>query len=152
MSERPVLRIAFAFALALTIAQAADLEVTFIAPLVAGTLAALPAPPPALLIGLPLIAWGLMIGVVAMTGLLASWPLALMLAMVGIFLVGFRLSARPRLGAITLLLLVLFAVALLGAGLAYAALVLMLVRGRQAGAAAPPASRQPRGPGRPQSV
>jgi len=34
-----------------------------------------------------------------------------------------------------------FAAALLGAGLAYAALVLMLVRGRHAGAAAPPASR-----------
>ncbi len=110
MSDRPALRIAFAFALALTIAQAADLEVTFIAPLVAGTLAALPAPPLALLIGLPLIAWGLMIAVVAVTGLLASWPLALMLAMVGIFLVGFRLSTRPPLGAITLLALVLFAV------------------------------------------
>ena len=110
MSDRPALRIAFAFALALTIAQAADLEVTFIAPLVAGTLAAPPAPPMALLIGLPLIAWGLMIAVVAVTGLLASWPLALMLAMVGIFLVGLRLPARPRLGAITLLALVLFAV------------------------------------------
>ncbi len=110
MSDRPALRIAFAFALALTIAQAADLEVTFIAPLVAGTLAAVPAPPLALLIGLPLIAWGIMIAVVAVTGLLASWPLALMLAMVGIFLVGFRLSARPQWAVITLLVLVLFAV------------------------------------------
>ncbi|WP_295390908.1 hypothetical protein [uncultured Thiodictyon sp.] len=110
MSDRPALRIAFAFALALTIAQAAGLEATFIRPAGGGTLAALPAPPPALLIGLPLIAWGIMIAVVAVTGLLASWPLALMVAMVGIFLVGFRLSRRPPLAVITLLVLVLFAV------------------------------------------
>jgi hypothetical protein len=38
-------------------------------------------------------------------------PLALMLPMVGVFLVGFRLSTRPRLRAITLLALVVCAVA-----------------------------------------
>jgi hypothetical protein len=107
---REALRIALGFAGAFVLAEGADLQLTIIAPLVAGTLSAGALPPLPALVALPFIAW-----MAAFTGgfLLQAFqgmPLVLGLALLAIFAVAYRLCFQPKLAAIGLLFLVLCAI------------------------------------------
>lgn len=108
-AERAGLRVALAFAAALTLAEALDVEVGFIAPLVAVTLAAAPVRL-GLTLALPFI-MGLLVTLVAVAveGL-AGMPVALVVLLFGLFVLGFAISARPGVAPLGLLILVTCAV------------------------------------------
>ena len=95
--ERRGLRIALTFTVAFVVAELLrlDLQLTFLAPLVAGTLASGPAMGAGRLAALPVIAWLL----VAIAGLamqfLAGQPVVLCLLGLWIFYGGFKLLADP---------------------------------------------------------
>lgn len=108
-AERTGLRIGVAFAAALTLAEASDIELSFIAPLVAVTLAAAP-PRTTTMLVLPLVV-GLLVTLVAFAAqALGGMPTALAVVLFGVFMLGFTLSARPGSAATGLLTLVGFAV------------------------------------------
>jgi hypothetical protein len=104
-AERAALRVALAFAAALTLIEAMDVEVGFIAPLVAVMLSAAPVSL-GLLLAAPFII-ALMVTLVALlVEGLATMPFVLLLVLFGLFVLGFRLSARPGVATIGLLVLV----------------------------------------------
>jgi len=111
--NRLALRIALAFSGALALAEAADLGLTFIAPLVAAALAAGPGPSTALLVALPLGAWVLVIAVAMLVEVFAgSAPLVFGTVLVLGLWTGFRMSLRPGGAAVFgLLALIFFAIA-----------------------------------------
>jgi hypothetical protein len=89
------LRVTLAFAAALTIAEGYDLEFSFVAALVAATLALGPALSPLALIVLPVVAWGLATAAVLLVEAFASsLPPMFLLATIGSLWIGFKLSAR----------------------------------------------------------
>lgn len=106
------LRIAICFTAAFVLAELLriDLQLTFIAPLVAGTLAAGPSAGTLRLIALPVIAWLL----VALAGVamqfLAREPVVLSLLSLWIFYLGFKLLGNPRNATLGLVLLLVFAI------------------------------------------
>jgi hypothetical protein len=110
--SRRALRIALSFTAAFVLAELirTDLQLTFIAPLVAGSLAVGPAVGTIRLIALPVIAWLL----VALAGVamqfLAREPVVLSLLSLWIFYCGFRLLADPRQATLGLVLLLVFAI------------------------------------------
>jgi hypothetical protein len=106
---RAGLRIAFAFAAALTLAEASDIEVSFIAPLAAVTLAAAPARVAPIVV-LPLLVGMLAVLAAIAVQLLAGMPIVLAVLLFGLFMLGFVASAAPRTAALGLFILVVFAV------------------------------------------
>lgn len=106
------LRIALTFTLAFVVAELLrlDLQLTFLAPLVAGTLASGPAVGAGRLAVLPIIAWVL----VAVAGLamqaLAEKPIVLCLLGLWIFYGGFKLLAEPEKAILGLVVLIVFAI------------------------------------------
>jgi hypothetical protein len=110
--SRRGLRIAICFTAAFVLAelQRIDLQLTFIAPLVAGALAAGPSASVPRLIALPIITWLL----VALAGVamqfLAREPIVLGLLSLWIFYLGFRMLANPRNAILGLVLLLVFAI------------------------------------------
>ncbi len=98
---RQGLRIALAFATALTVAEAADLELTFIAPLTAVALAVSAGPRIAVVAALPLLAWGMAAAVAILVQAFAgSAPFVYVLITVAGLWAGFALSARPGLAEV----------------------------------------------------
>lgn len=89
------LRVTVAFAAALTIAEGYDLEFSFVAGLVAATLALGPAFSPLAVIILPAVAWALVTAAVLLVEAFAtSLPPVFLLATIGSLWTGFKLSAR----------------------------------------------------------
>ena len=110
--ERRGLRIALTFTTAFVVAELLrlDLQLTFLAPLVAGVLASGPAIPTGRLAALPVIAWVL----VALAGLamqfLGGHPIVLALLGLWIFYGGFKLFEEPENATLGLVLLIVFAI------------------------------------------
>ena len=102
------LRVTLAFSAALTAAEGWNLEFSFVAALVATTLAMGPALSPLALIVLPSLAWLLVTAAVLLVEVFASsMPSIFVLATVGSLWIGFRLSSRSdRMNVIGLMILV----------------------------------------------
>lgn len=108
-ADRAGLRIALAFATALTLAEASDIEVSFIAPLAAVTLASAPSRAVMILV-LPLLVGLLAVFAAFAAEALAGLPIILALLLFGVFMLGFIASAKTRTAALGLFMLVVFAV------------------------------------------
>jgi hypothetical protein len=104
------LRIALAFSGAFVLAEGSDTQLTFIAPLVAGAVAA--AAPPGLvqLALLPFMGWGIAVFAGLLLQALHGLPIALAVLMFGVFAAAFRLCERPATAAAGLVTLVLCAI------------------------------------------
>lgn len=106
------LRIALSFTTAFVVAELLrlDLQLTFLAPLAAATLASGPAIPAARLAALPVVAWVL----VALAGLamqfLGGHPIVLALLGLWVFYGGFKLLEEPEKATLGLVLLIVFAI------------------------------------------
>jgi hypothetical protein len=110
--SRRGLRIALSFTAAFVAAELLrlDLQLTFLAPLVAGTLAIGPAPGLARLLALPVIAWLLVATAGLFMQFLAGEPVVLCLLSLWVFYVGFKLFEDPHKATLALLLLIVFAI------------------------------------------
>ena len=110
--QRRALRIALTFTAAFIVAELlrADLQLTFLAPLVAASLACQPKVPGPIAAALPIVAWAL----VAVAGLtlqfLIDKPVVLGVLQLWVFWVGFTLLRQARLGTLGLLVLLVFAI------------------------------------------
>src|SRR3954447_12973476 len=95
--SRRALRIAFSFTSAFVIAELLrlDLQLTFLAPLVAGTLASGPAAGMGRLMALPFLAWLLVASAGVAVHLLAGQPPVLCVLGLWIFYGGFKLLRDP---------------------------------------------------------
>lgn len=102
------LRIAFAFTGALLAAELADIELTFLAPLMAGTMV-VNRTRAGLVLVLPLVAWGLCLVAALLAEVGGRLPAVLGLALAGGFWLGFRLSRHAGTAAAGLVLLVMLA-------------------------------------------
>src|SRR4051812_8470989 len=110
--SRRGLRIALAFTTAFVVAELLrlDLQLTFLAPLVAGTLASGPAVGAGRLVALPVLAWLLVASAGLALQLLAVQPLVLCLLGLWIFYGGFKLFEDPGKATLALLVLIVFAI------------------------------------------
>ena len=110
--QRRALRIALTFTVSFIVAELlrADLQLTFLAPLVAASLACQPKVPGRVALVLPLIAWTM----VAVAGLVLQFlidkPVVLALLLLWVFWGGFTLMRDPRLGTLGLIILLVFAI------------------------------------------
>ena len=110
--QRRALRIALTFTVSFIAAELlrADLQLTFLAPLVAASLACQPKVPGRVALVLPLIAWTM----VAIAGLLLQMlidkPVVLSLLLLWVLWGGFTLLRDPRLGTLGLIILLVFAI------------------------------------------
>ena len=110
--QRRALRIALTFTVSFIAAELlrADLQLTFLAPLVAASLACQPKVPGRVALVLPLIAWTM----VAIAGLMLQFlidkPVVLSLLLLWVFWGGFTLLRDPRLGTLGLIILLVFAI------------------------------------------
>ncbi len=110
--QRRALRIALTFTVSFIAAELlrADLQLTFLAPLVAASLACQPQVPGRVALVLPLIAWTM----VAVAGLVLQFlidkPVVLALLLLWVFWGGFTLMRDPRLGTLGLIILLVFAI------------------------------------------
>ena len=110
--QRRALRIALTFTVSFIAAELlrADLQLTFLAPLVAASLACQPKVPGRVVLVLPLVAWAM----VAIAGLVLQFliekPVALALLLLWVFWGGFTLIRNPRLGTLGLIILLVFAI------------------------------------------
>lgn len=105
-------RIALSFTAAFVLAETMhlDLQLTFIAPVIAGMLAAGPAMRAGVLLVLPILVWMLVTVSGVTVGLLAGKPLLLALLSLAVFHLAFGLHQRPRTATIGFLLLIVFAI------------------------------------------
>jgi hypothetical protein len=110
--SRRGLRIALAFTSALVLAELIriDLQLTFLAPLVAATLATGPRAPVSKLVPLPVIAWALVACAGFALQLLVGKPVVLCLMALCVFYVGFKMFQNPRTATIGLVTLVIFSI------------------------------------------
>ncbi|MEJ0015457.1 MAG: hypothetical protein WDN25_02640 [Acetobacteraceae bacterium] len=110
--SRRGLRIALSFTAAFVLAELvrSDLQLTFLAPLVAGTLATGPAAGLMTLVALPVIAWFLVAAAGVSLQFLAHEPVVLCLLILWIFYLGFRMFEDPRKATLGLILLLVFAI------------------------------------------
>ena len=110
--QRRALRIALSFTAAFVLAELdrAFLQLTFLAPLAAASLAIASKPPLRALIALPLIAWFLLAAAGFFMLWLAEMPVVLGLLQFWIFLMGFRLLRREATVTLGLLILLIFAI------------------------------------------
>ena len=106
------LRIAVTFTAAFVLAelQRSDLQLTFIAPLIAGMLASGPAVATLRLVALPVVAWLLVAAAGVALQFLSRQPVVLMLLSLWVFYLGFRMFEDPRKATLGLLLLIVFAI------------------------------------------
>ena len=110
--QQRALRIALTFTASFIAAELlrADLQLTFLAPLVASSLACQPKVAGRVALLLPLIAWA----IVTISGLamqfLVDKPIVLALLLLWVFWGGFNLMRNPRLGTLGLVLLLVFAI------------------------------------------
>jgi hypothetical protein len=110
--SRRGLRIALSFTTAFVLAEVLhwDVQLTFIAPLVAGMLASGPAAPTGWLNALPIKVWLLVVGAGVALSFLAGKPVVLCLLGLWIFYVGFKLFQDPHKGTLGLLVLLIFSI------------------------------------------
>jgi hypothetical protein len=107
---RHALRITFSFTLAFVVAEAYDVELSFLAPLMAGPLAALAHMPVVLVLVLPPLLW--LMGTAAGFALQAfhGMPLVLCVVALSVFYAGFRASTQPKIAPVVFLLICMFAI------------------------------------------
>ena len=105
-------RIAISFTAAFVLAEVMhwDLQLTFIAPVIAGMLASGPAARAAMLLVLPILIWLLVTAAGVAVGLMAGKPIVLALFSLAVFHLAFRLHQDPRGATIGFLLLIVFAI------------------------------------------
>jgi hypothetical protein len=108
--DREALRIALGFVLAFVLAEGLELQLTFLAPLVAGALLAGPLLRPAQLLVLPVLAAGSVAAAGFVTQLLHTLPAVLCLLLWCVYRSGLSLSAHPRSAAAGLIVLLVFAI------------------------------------------
>ncbi|MDR3539092.1 MAG: FUSC family protein [Acetobacteraceae bacterium] len=106
------LRIALAFAAAFVVAEGlrSDLQLTFIAPLVAGMMASAAPAPVGMVLALPVIAWLLVAAAGYALLFLGGMPLVLCLLGLCVFRAGFGLLGQARKAPLGLLTLVIFGI------------------------------------------
>src|SRR5215471_6503653 len=106
------LRIALAFTAAFVAAELLrlDLQLTFIAPLIAGMLASGPDVGLKRLVALPIVAWVLVAAAGFFLSFLIDEPVVLSLLSIWVFYCGFRLFEDPHKGTLGLLLLIVFGI------------------------------------------
>lgn len=110
--QRRALRIALTFTAAFIAAELlrADLQLTFVAPLVATSLACQPKAPWRIALALPLIAWTLVTVAGLVLQFLIERPVVLALLLLWVFWGGFTLMRNARAGTLGLLILLVFAI------------------------------------------
>ena len=110
--QRRALRIALTFTGAFIAAELlrADLQLTFLAPLVATSLACQPKVPGRIAVVLPLIGWAMVAAAGLALQLLIEKPVVLLALLLWVFWIGFTLTRSPRLGTLGLIVLLVFAV------------------------------------------
>ena len=110
--NRRGLRIALSFTAAFVLAEIVrwDLQLTFIAPLVAGMLAIGPRAPAPRLLVLPIAAWLLAACAGLALGFLAGKPVIISLLALCVFYQGFKLFQKPQTATFGLLLLIMFSI------------------------------------------
>jgi uncharacterized membrane protein YccC len=107
---RDALRIALALSGAFTAASALDLQLSFLAPLVAGVVSAGSAPKLIQLVALPVLAWLSVFGSGFLLQAFHGMPLTLCALLFAVFAGGFRLCAHAKTASVGLIILVLFSV------------------------------------------
>ena len=117
-------RIALSFTAAFVLAEVMhwDLQLTFIAPVIAGMLAGGPKMRAGMLLALPVAVWLLVSVAGFAVGLMAAKPVVLSLFSLAVFHLAFRLHQAPRTASLGFLLLIVFAI-----------LPLNLIRGQELG-------------------
>ena len=110
--QRRALRIALTFTGAFIAAELlrADLQLTFLAPLVATSLACQPKVPGRIAVMLPLIGWAMVAAAGLALQVLIEKPVVLLALLLWVFWIGFTLTRSPRLGTLGLIVLLVFAV------------------------------------------
>ena len=110
--QRRALRIALTFTTAFIAAELlrADLQLTFLAPLVAASLACQPKVPLRIAVALPLVAWSIVAIAGLMLQVLIQKPIVLALLQLWVFWGGFTLLRSARLGTLGLLILLVCAI------------------------------------------
>ena len=110
--QRRALRIALTFTGSFVAAELlrADLQLTFLAPLVAASLACQPKVPGRVALVLPLVAWTMVAFAGLMLQVLIDKPVVLALLLLWVFWGGFTLMRSPRLGTLGLIILLVFAI------------------------------------------
>jgi hypothetical protein len=110
--QRRALRIALTFTVSFIAAELlrADLQLTFLAPLVAASLASQPKAPAAAALVLPLIAWTLITIAGLVLQSLVDKPVVLALLLLWVFWGGFTLMRQAHLGTLGLIILLVFAI------------------------------------------
>ena len=110
--QRRALRIALTFTASFIAAELlrADLQLTFVAPLVAASLACQPKVPGRVAFVLPLIAWTMVTIAGLMLQFLITKPVVVALLLLWVFWGGFTLLRSPRSGTLGLVILLVFAI------------------------------------------
>lgn len=110
--QRRALRIALTFTVSFVAAELlrADLQLTFLAPLVAASLACQPKVPGRVALALPLIAWAMVTTAGLLLQFLIDKPVVLALSLLSVFWSGFTLMRNPRLGTLGLIILLVSAI------------------------------------------
>jgi len=110
--QRRALRIALTFTVSFIAAELlrADLQLTFLAPLVAASLACQPKVPGRVALVLPLIAWTMVTIASLALQFLIDKPVVLALLLLWVFWGGFTLIQNPRLGTLGFIILLIFAI------------------------------------------
>ncbi|HYZ62458.1 MAG TPA: hypothetical protein VE650_08380 [Acetobacteraceae bacterium] len=110
--QRRALRIALTFTVSFIAAELlrADLQLTFLAPLVAASLACQPKVPGRVALVLPLIAWAMVTVADLVAQFLIDKPVVLALFLLWVFWGGFTLLRSARFGTLGLLILLVFAI------------------------------------------
>ena len=110
--QRRALRIALTFTASFIAAELlrADLQLTFVAPLVAASLACQPKVPRRVAFVLPLIAWTMVTIAGLMLQFLITKPVVVALLLLWVFWGGFTLLRSPRSGTLGLVILLVFAI------------------------------------------
>jgi hypothetical protein len=109
---RRAFRIALSFTAAFVLAESLhwDIQLTFIAPVIAGMLASGPAARVGTLLVLPILVWLLVTAAESAVGLMAGKPMLLGLFSLAVFHLAFRLHQDPSRATIGFLLLIVFAI------------------------------------------
>jgi hypothetical protein len=107
---RHALRITLSFTLAFVAAEAYDIELAFLAPLMAGPLAAMPAMPVVLVPVLPVLLWLMAYAAGLALQAFHDMPLVLCVVALSVFHAGFRASTHPKMAPVAFALICMFAI------------------------------------------
>jgi len=107
---RHALRITLSFTLAFVVSEACDIELSFLAPLMAGPLAALAHMPVVLVLLLPVLLWLMATAAGVALQALHGMPLVICVVALSVFCAGFRASTHPKIAPVVFVLICMFAI------------------------------------------